>query len=159
MVEDDRMTVRVDGDADAVERFDACDILPATPETGDTPATDEPCRVENALLAGGGIFSPLMIGEWPWRLSAVPFGLAYSREATLAWPCRSAEGIEGRAPAKQVGFVVVRTAEEVSTPAGEFVTWRVSVGDKYTAWYTVEAPHTLVAYNDDMVTWQLTEEG
>jgi hypothetical protein len=88
-----------------------------------------------------------------------PFEIAYSRELSLVWPYRSAEGIEGRAPAKQVGFVVVRTAEQLSTPAGEFVTWRVTVGERYTAWYTVEAPHTLVAYRDDMVTWRLTGDG
>jgi len=155
-VEDDRMTVRVDGEADAVERFDACYVLPAT---GDAPATGESCRVENTFLAGGGVFSPLMVGEWPWRLSAVPFELAYSREISLVWPYRSAEGIEGRAPAKHVEFVVVRTAEQLSTPAGEFVTWRVTAGERYTAWYTVEAPHTLVAYSDDMVTWRLTGDG
>jgi hypothetical protein len=33
------------------------------------------------------------------------------------------------------------------------------VGEKYTAWYTVEAPHTLVAYSDDIVTWQPVGDG
>lgn len=159
VVDDNQMRVRVDGESDAVEEFDACYVLPATGEPGGTPATDEPCRVENGFLAGGSVFSPLMAGEWPWRLSAVPFELAYSREISLVWPYRSAEGIDGRAPARRDGFVVVRTAEQVSTPAGEFVTWRVTVGDRYTAWYTVEPPHTLIAYSDDMVTWRLKQGG
>jgi hypothetical protein len=157
--QDDRMTVRVDGEADAVERFDGCYILPATGETGDTVATDQPCGLEDGVLAGGGIFSPLMVGEWPWRLSALPFEIAYSRKLSLVWPYRSVEGIDGRAPARRDDFFVVRTAEQISTPAGEFVTWRVTVGERHTAWYTVEAPHVLVAYSDDMVTWQLTGDG
>jgi hypothetical protein len=65
--------------------------------------------------------------------------------------------MDDRAPARQDGHVVVRTADHVSTPLGDFVTWRVTVGEKYTAWYTVDAPHHLVAYSDDMVTWRLTE--
>ena len=159
VVEDGRMSVRVDGESDAGERFDGCYILPATTETGDTVATDQSCDLENGFLAGGGIFSPLMVGEWPWRLSALPFDIAYSRKLSLVWPYRSVEGIDGRAPARRDDFVVVRTAEQISTPAGEFVTWRVTVGERHTAWYTVEAPHLLVAYSDDMVTWQLTGDG
>jgi membrane protease YdiL (CAAX protease family) len=159
LVEDGQMTVHIEGTAEGEARFGVCYDLPRTERAADMVPTDGPCRVEDAFLAGGGFFSPLMVGEWPWRLSALPFELAYSREATLVWPYRSAEGIDGRSPARQDGFVVVRTAEQVSTPAGEFVTWRVTVGETYTAWYTVEPPHHLVAYSDDMVTWRLKQVG
>jgi hypothetical protein len=156
-VEDGTMSVRVAGPAGQSEPFDRCYDLSGAQQTGGSPPTDDPCRVDGALLAGGGASSPLMVGEWPWRLSALPLELAYSREADFLWPYRYVEGIDDRAPARQDVFVVVRTAEQVSTPAGDFVTWRVTVAERHTVWYTVESPHHLVAYSDDMVTWQLTD--
>jgi hypothetical protein len=155
-VEDQALSVGVDGEG-GQEPFDPCYLLDGSGQEGDSPPVEAPCEVDDVFLAGGGPFSPLMAGGWPWRLSALPFQLAYSREATLLWPYRGVEGGEGRVPAKQDVFVVVRTADLVTTPAGEFVTWRVTVGDTHTAWYTVDAPHHLVAYDDGMVHWQLTE--
>ena len=49
----------------------------------------------------------------------------------------------------------MRGQENVSTPAGGFVAWRVTVGEE-TAWYDVQAPHTLVKYNLYGVTYLLT---
>jgi hypothetical protein len=157
LVMDGRLSVSLDEAGAGEETFDLCYTLPGTRETHGAPRTEDPCDVDSAYLAGGGLFSPLMVGEWPWRFSALPFELLYSARATLLWPYRSAEGIDGRAPARQEGFVVVHTAEQISTPTGEFVTWRVTVGERYTAWYTVESPHHLIAYDDDVVTWRLTE--
>ncbi len=155
-VGDGAMSVRVDGDAEEGEQMDRCYDLPQAVEGEGAPPTEEPCRVDGGFLTGGGAFSPLMAGEWPWRLSALPFQLAYSREAALLWPYRSVPDVDGRAPAKGDVTVVVRTAEEITTPAGTFVTWRVTVGETYTAWYTVEAPHHLVAFDDGMLNWRLT---
>ena len=152
-LEDGALSMRVAGAAEGERAFDRCYRIDENADVA--RPTGEPCGVDDAFLAGGGVLSPLMAGEWPWRFSALPFQLLYSREATLLWPYRSAEGIDGRAPLEQEVFVVVRTAEELLTPAGDFITWRVTVGDKYTAWYTVEPPHHLVAYDDDMVTWRL----
>lgn len=152
VVEDGVMTVDVDEAGNGDERHGECYVLS---RADGEPSTEDPCRVERAFLAGGGIFSPLMVGEWPWRLSALPFEVAYSREATLVWPYRSAEAFDGRAPVRQESVVVVRTAEQISTPAGDFVAWRVTVGERYTAWYAADPPHDLVAFSDDMVTWQL----
>jgi membrane protease YdiL (CAAX protease family) len=159
IIGDGRMSVSADGAGDEKSELDLCYDLLGTSETEGALRPEDPCTLDGAFLAGGGVFSPLMVGEWPWRFSALPFELLYSAEATLLWPYRSAEGIDGRAPARQERFVVVRTAEQLSTPAGEFATWRVTVGEKYTAWYTVDAPHHLVAYDDDMVHWELTEVG
>jgi membrane protease YdiL (CAAX protease family) len=155
-VEDGVMSVRVDGAGQGGEELDGCYVLPQTGESGGTSPADEPCRADGAFLTGGGASTPLMGGEWPWRLSALPFQLAYSREGVLLWPYRSVDDSDDRAPAKKDVTVVVRTAEEISTPAGEFVTWRVTVGQSYTAWYTVEAPHHLVAFDDGMLSWRLT---
>ena len=53
--------------------------------------------------------------------------------------------------------VVVRTADLFPTATGDVITWRVSLGDEYTAWYSADEPHTLVGYSDDMVRWVLRE--
>lgn len=156
VVREGRMVVSAEG-PDYVERLESCYDLSSPGAVGDRVPIEDPCDVADAFLAGGGVISPLMVGEWPWRLSTMPFDLLYAGEATLVWPYRSADEFEDRAPAKHDIFVVVRTAEQVSTPAGEFVTWRTTVGDRYTAWYTVDPPHTLVAYDDDVVTWLLTD--
>jgi hypothetical protein len=156
LVEGGRLSVDVAGTAEGAERFERCYRLPDGEEEG-APSSEEPCRVDDAFLAGGGSSSPLMVGEWPWRFSALPFEVAYSREVALLWPYRSVTDVDDPAPAKEDVFVVVRTAEQLSTPAGEFVTWRVTVGERQTAWYTVDPPHDLVAYSDDMVSWQLTD--
>jgi len=157
LVSDGGLRVRVDEEGQTGAEFEGCYQLEGSEGGEGVPPAEEPCRVEDDLLAGGGVFSPLLAGEWPWRFSALPMELAYSREARVLWPYRSVDGVEGRAPAEKDVFVIVRTAEQVTTPAGEFVTWRVTVGEKYTAWYTVETPHHLVAYSDDMVTWRVSE--
>jgi hypothetical protein len=35
-------------------------------------------------------------------------------------------------------------ADFVRTPAGNFIAWKVKVGDEGTAWYEVQAPHRLI---------------
>ena len=155
--QDGELTVRVSGTGRGGDRFGSCYDLREGERAGMRPPMEEPCRIDGAFLAGGGAPSPLMIGEWPWRLAALPFDLLYSGQVTLLWPYRSMEDLDGRAPAKEDVFVVVRTAEQVLTPAGEYVTWRVTIGERYTAWYTVDRPHHLVGFDDGMVHWELTE--
>jgi membrane protease YdiL (CAAX protease family) len=100
----------------------------------------------------------LLAGEWPWRLSALPFDLAYGSRAALIQP----GPWEDSMPRKVC--VLVRGAEPVWTPAGNFVAWKVTVGScgdaEYrleTAWYDVKAPHTLVRYDDTIVSYLLLE--
>jgi hypothetical protein len=100
----------------------------------------------------------LLSAEWPWRLSAMPFSVAFASQATMGWPAFwegpvNVENWEG--PVTQSTYVVVRGAEPLSTLAGNFVAWRVTVGERLTAWYDVNAPHTLLRYEDSMVTYEL----
>jgi hypothetical protein len=99
----------------------------------------------------------LLMGEWPWRLSALPFRLSHSGKATLAWPSDWREEGRGSGAISEDVCVVVRNAEPVWTPTGRFVAWRVTVGDRQTAWYNAEAPHTLVRYDDGAVTYLLVD--
>lgn len=120
------MVVSVDGPEELKQRVESCYELVRSEGTEEAVSTADPCRVDDALVAGGGIVSPLMVGEWPWRFSALPFELLHTRELSLVWPYRSVEGVDGRVPAREETILVVRTAEQVVTSAGEFVTWRVT---------------------------------
>lgn len=91
----------------------------------------------------------LLDGEWPWRLSMLPFDIAYGSTQPLALI-----GDDGHIEIVDA-FVLVAGSEPVWTPAGNFVAWKVNVtyeidGNKtaLTAWYDVDAPHTLVRYDD-----------
>jgi hypothetical protein len=90
-------------------------------------------------------------GEWPWRLSALPFQGFYSAQVVLidyALP-------KGGDPALTRVSVVVSGSEPIATPAGTFVAWRVEVGPDHVAWYDAESPHTLVALEDGIEKWVL----
>jgi hypothetical protein len=90
--------------------------------------------------------------EWPWRFSALPFRGLYSAQAALLDP----DPPEGGDPTLNRTSVVVYGSEPIATPAGNYIAWRVEVGDDYVAWYDAEAPHTLVALEDEMESWVLT---
>ena len=92
--------------------------------------------------------------EWPWRLSALPFSLGYSREMTVAWPLRYRHVTEDSGPDKEEGHLIVRGATPIHTPLGNAIAWHVQVGDQQ-AWYDVEPPHHLLHYEDGFHTWLL----
>ena len=104
-------------------------------------------------LLPAGVF---LDGEWPWRLSALPFAIAYGSTQPLALVDR--QGYIDIVDA----FIVVTSSEPAWTPAGNFVTWKVTVtytldGEETTlsAWYDVDAPHTLVRYHNGEVSYLL----
>jgi hypothetical protein len=98
----------------------------------------------------------LLENEWPWRLSALPFGIGYSRRVTLAWPLHWSEEAQDSVPLAQEEYVIVGGSEPVSTPAGNFITWKVTLGDQ-SAWYDSEPPHTLVRFDNAFESFVLVE--
>lgn len=98
----------------------------------------------------------LLEGEWPWRLSSLAFGVGYARQTTLAWTSNHSTETEGSHPSAEEAYVVVRGAEPLATPAGNFVAWRVTVGDRSTAWYDSAAPHALLRYESAGASYVLT---
>ena len=97
----------------------------------------------------------LIDGEWPWRLSVLPFSTRYVRRAYLGWPRRVDSQGESKVGITNRTDVVVHGAETVQTPAGQFVAWRVSVDRRLSAWYDVHPPHTLLRYDDGTVSYLL----
>jgi hypothetical protein len=97
----------------------------------------------------------LLEGEWPWRLQALPFNLGYSRKVTLAWPLHYSPETKKSVPYSEDSLVVVTSSEPVSTPAGNFIAWKVTLGDQ-SAWYDVKAPYTLLRYDTSVVSYVLS---
>jgi membrane protease YdiL (CAAX protease family) len=86
----------------------------------------------------------LLVEEWPWRLSALPFNLSYGAQTTLAWTGRWDEQTGETQPGYVEAIVLVRGGEPVWTPAGNFIAWRVTLEEDRIAWYDSHPPHTLV---------------
>jgi len=95
----------------------------------------------------------LLEGEWAWRLAALPFADDYTGgTAPLAT----------RSGPLQEAAVSLRGQEKVEAPAGAFDAWRVELtlpetGQKFTAWYDINAPHTLVKYDNGIETYWLMQ--
>ena len=98
----------------------------------------------------------LLEGEWPWRLSALDFNLGMSWKATLAWPNRWSAQDQRNVPTAQDIVLTVQGAEPIATPAGNFIAWKVKVGNQ-TAWYDADFPHTLLRYDNGLVSYLLKE--
>lgn len=98
----------------------------------------------------------LLEGEWPWRLSALDFNLGMSWKVTLAWPYRWSSQDQRNAPSAQDIVLSVQGAEPIATPAGNFIAWKVKVGDQ-TAWYDADFPHTLLRYDNGLVSYLLKD--
>jgi hypothetical protein len=105
----------------------------------------------------------LLEGEWPWRLCALPFGSRFNgARAWLTWPLRWQQDTQSSAPLTQQVYFLARGKDTVKTPAGDFQAWRVELrlagsNELQTAWYAVDAPHTLVKYNNGSETMLLVE--
>lgn len=93
--------------------------------------------------------------ELPWHLSSLPFQVGYARLVKVIVPAFDPDGSGAPAPAQQNRLVVVEGGEPVSVPAGQFIAWRVKIGDRQTAWYEASPPQRLLKYDDGMQVWVL----
>lgn len=138
--------IRYDGAPFEVRLESVSDGLRLTVVEDGTQVAEETLPAD-AVLAGR---SPLAAGDWPWRYMAMPFVVTQARQTTTVRPGDSLEVSDLH--------VIVRTADIFPVSGQGDITWRVTVGERFTAWYAVDEPHTLVGYTDDMVTWVLVEE-
>lgn len=97
----------------------------------------------------------LLEDELPWRLSGLPFQVGYARLIKVIVPAYIPEGQDAPAPVQQNRLVVVEGGESIMIPAGNFVAWRVKIGERQTAWYEAGSPHRLLKYDDGMQVWVL----
>jgi membrane protease YdiL (CAAX protease family) len=106
------------------------------------------------------VFLPLdalLVPEWPFRLSALPFGVSLGAPVTLAWPAQLETGIHDSRPGSKKTTMIIRGGEPLAVPAGNFISWRVIVGQDNSAWYDVDPPFTLLRYDDGIFSYLLKE--
>ena len=77
------------------------------------------------------------------------------QQANYAWPSLWQPETESSVPAVEEMAVIVAGAEPVTTPVGNFIAWQVKMG-RWTAWYDVNAPHTLLRYEFGSAAYVLT---
>ncbi len=112
-------------------------------------------RVVSDTVASEALFAR----EWPWRMTALPFEIAYGARHPLLSVTSEGE-YQSRAR-----YVMVRDGEPVWTVDENVLAWRVTVAEEgaadgasaLSAWYDAEPPHTLVRYDDGAVTYVLEE--
>ncbi|MBE0410781.1 MAG: hypothetical protein IBX69_13740 [Anaerolineales bacterium] len=97
----------------------------------------------------------LLVDELPWRLSALPFEVAFRTQAAVAWSARWDAELQQSVPGYEQTAIIVRGGEPLAVPAGNFISWRVTVGEDKTAWYDVEPPHTLLRYENGILSYFL----
>lgn len=107
--------------------------------------------VARAVLEAGAVLED----ELPWRLSSLPFQVGYARLVKVIVPAYYPDGENTPTPAQQNRLVVVEGGESIMTPAGNFVAWRVKIGERKTAWYEASEPHRLLKYDDGVQVWVL----
>jgi len=98
--------------------------------------------------------SALIDRLWPWQLSATHFTAGGTYSVTLAYPQRWDDSLQRHVVTVTDEAVVVGGVEPVSVPVGDFLAWKVTVGDE-AAWYEAEPPYTLVQYDCGLLTWRL----
>ncbi|MBN1873112.1 MAG: CPBP family intramembrane metalloprotease [Anaerolineae bacterium] len=94
--------------------------------------------------------------EWPWRLMGLPFEIGYGSYVPFFYV-----DTDGTIFYKEA-YLLVELGEPIWTPAGNFVTWKVTLTYEIeedevilAAWYNAQAPHTLVRYDDGEVSYVL----
>jgi membrane protease YdiL (CAAX protease family) len=110
-------------------------------------------RFEEIVLPPNALLSY----EWPFRLSALPFGVSLGSPVTLAWPTQWDTDIHDSLPGSKETTMIIRGGEPLAVPAGNFISWRVIVGQDNSAWYEVDPPHRLLRYDDGVFSYLLKE--
>lgn len=108
---------------------------------------------ESALLPEGALLEL----EWLWRavqVSAQP-GISYKVPFThlMRWDNSQGKSV----PLVETELLSVSPLERISVPAGEFETWKVSIGREEAAWYTLSKPYRLVQFDDGMTLYSLAD--
>lgn len=154
-------------DQTAKVRVDAATLKPLRKDkTIQRPGTDATLNITYA--AGKVQIHAIVNGkEQNVSIDMPPDGLENDQLLMTLRALPFAEGYQGRLTdvvpdtASRVGTTVrVKGKEKVETPAGTFEAWRVELDfgqAKQSVWYAVEAPHTMVQYDNGTTKLVLTK--
>ncbi len=97
--------------------------------------------------------------EWPWRLMGLPFSDTLVNQFNYLEPLTWRQETQDSGPLlKPNAYLIVSEPEEVITPAGTFSAWKVSLSNNQSAWYDVNAPHSLIKLESRMFNYVLTSQ-
>ncbi len=97
----------------------------------------------------------LMPGEWPWRLTALEFSELATWRVDLVTLHTDGTALLSASAAERP-ILQVQGAEPIAVPAGNYIAWKVTLGDQ-TAWYDADAPHMLLRYDDGVTSLRLAK--
>ncbi len=100
----------------------------------------------------------LVEDEWPWRLMGLSFAETLTSQFNYLEPLTWREKTKDSGPLLTPNaYLVLSGPKEITTPAGSFDTWEVTLSNQQTAWYDVNAPHTVVQVEGRMFDTYLTD--
>lgn len=108
-------------------------------------------------LAGNPALLVVHHESWPWQLAGLQFEAGVTGKVILLRPYTWRNATEDNGPLVESKVVSVHGPEIVTTPAGTFHAWRVTLGNEGMAWYERSDNHTLVKFFDGVETWFLTK--
>jgi len=94
--------------------------------------------------------------EWPWRMMNLNVQAGEVRRIPMVTPLHYDQDLEMNVPMVEDVLVRILASEDVTVPAGNFEVVEVRV-DSARAWYSTEAPYTLVKYDNGFQTIELVE--
>jgi membrane protease YdiL (CAAX protease family) len=94
---------------------------------------------------------------WPWQLSGMTFKQGEAGRAVYFRAHTWRPETQDSGPVARRTVIAVVGQEDVQTPAGTFRTWKVSLDDAQTAWYSMENPQMVVKMFNGSETWYLKD--
>jgi membrane protease YdiL (CAAX protease family) len=113
--------------------------------------TDTTTSTQEVTIPQDVLFS----GEWPWRLTGLKFTSLAAWKVDVGGASRPGQNGPERGPGADAQTLLVFGVEPLAVPAGNYIAWRVTLGQQ-TAWYDADAPHTLLRYDDGIVSYRLS---
>jgi membrane protease YdiL (CAAX protease family) len=93
---------------------------------------------------------------WPWQLAGIDLTSGVNGAVLRFTPLTWREKTHDSGPLAEARLVTVTGPEAVTTPAGKFSAWKVTLGNNQVAWYAADT-RTLVKFNNGVETWSLEE--
>ena len=112
------------------------------------PFSETPLAKNSALLVAPD-------NSWPWQLAGIRLERGESGSVVRFNPNTWRNQTQDSGPVAENRLVTVVGTEEVTTPAGKFSAWKVTLGNDQTAWYALGGSRTLVKFFNGIETWAL----
>lgn len=96
--------------------------------------------------------------SWPWQIAGLSKTQGVMGDVMRFHPNTWRDETQDSGPAAKREMVRVVGKEKVTTPAGTFDAWKVTLGLDLTAWYPVDGGRAPVQFFNGVETWSLSEQ-